>query len=274
MKMDVVKRFLDCWKNVERQKPLLYHITNFVSAAFQADVCHAIGASPVMSRSEKEAVELVRVSDALLVNTGTPNSMVVKTIHKAMDEASSTGKTILLDPVGFGSTEKRIDLVGNLLKRYPVSIIKGNAAEIALMAGSNGIVRGVDARAATRADVATLELAQRYGVVVIATGPVDYVSDGNKIFEVHGGSSMMGKISGGGCAVGSIVASIAGVSSGDMLAASLVGLMAAGMASEGAAHASGPGSFKMAFLDELYSLADNGLLPIEGRISVQDRQVG
>ena len=272
--MNVLNRFVECWKNVELHKPLVYHVTNFVSASFQADVCHAIGASPVMSRSEKEASELVKAADALLINIGTPNSAVIKTIHKAMDTAASTGKTIVLDPVGYGSTEKRVRLVEDILRRYPISIIKGNAAEIALMAGTNGIVRGVDSRAAEKADTAALELSQRYGVVVIATGSIDYVSDGNKVFEVHGGSSMSSKMSGGGCAVGSIVASVSGVSGGDMLASSLLSLMVADMAAENAAVAKGPASFKVSFIDELYRLSSNGLLPMEGRIVVQDRQVG
>lgn len=271
--MNVLDKFTECWENVEVNKPLVYHVTNFVSASFQADVCYSMGVSPVMSRSDKEASELVRAADALLINIGTPNSAVLKTIHKAMDAAASTGKTVVLDPVGYGSTEKRVNLVEDLLRRYPVSIIKGNAAEIALMAGTSGIVRGVDSRAADRADTAALELSQKYGVVVIATGAIDYVSDGNKVFEVHGGSSMMSRISGGGCSVGSIVASIAGVSGGDMLASALVGLMAADMAAENAAVSQGPASFKVSFVDELYKLSSNGLLPMEGRITIQDRQV-
>lgn len=270
--MNVPEKLNHCWETVGQARPLVYHVTNFVAASFQADVCLAIGASPVMSPSEKEAPEMVRAADSVLVNIGTPTAASIKTIHAALGAAGVTGKPVVLDPVGYGATEKRTSLVDDILRRYSVAIIKGNAAEIAMMAGCDGAMRGVDSTGVCKADSAVFKLARKYGTVVVATGRTDYVSDGNRVFEVHGGNEMMDRITAGGCAVGSVIAAILG-SSGDVLASALAGLMAMGMAAERAVSA-GPGSFKASLVDELYGLYRTGLGPMEGRLSLQDRIVG
>lgn len=258
--MNVPEKLSHCFKTVGETRPLVYHVTNFAFASFQADVCLAIGASPVMSPSEKEASEMVRTADSLLIDTGTPTVASIKTVHAALGAAGVTGKPVVLDPVGYGSTEKRTALVEDILKRYSVAVIKGNAAEMTKIAG------------VLKADSAVFELAGKYGTVAIATGRTDYVSDGNKVFEVHGGNEMMGRIGGGGCAVGSVIAAILGAS-GDALASALAGLMVIGMAAEKAVSA-GPGSFKASLVDELYGLYRTGLPSMDGRLSLQDRIVG
>ncbi len=270
--MNVPEKLRHCWETVGQTRPLVYHVTNFVAASFQADICLAIGASPVMSPSEKEADELVRAADSVLINIGTPTEASVKTIHTALSTAAVTGKPVVLDPVGYGATEKRTSLVDELMKRYAVSIIKGNSSEIALMAGCQGVARGVDATGICRADTAAFKLAQKYGTIVVATGRTNYVSDGNRVFEIHGGSEMMERITAGGCGVGSIIAAILGAS-GDVLASAIAGLIAMDIASERALEA-GPGSFKASVIDQLYGISKTGLGEMEGRLSLQDRIVG
>ncbi len=270
--MNVPEKLRHCWNTLGQMRPLVYHVTNFVAASFQADICLAIGASPVMSPSEKEAAELVRVADSVLINIGTPTEASIKTIHAAMGTAGVTGKPVVLDPVGYGATEKRTSLVDDIMKRYAVSIIKGNASEIALMAGCQGTTRGVDATGTCRADTAAFKLAQKYGTIVVATGRTNYVSDGNRVFEIHGGSDMMERITAGGCGVGSVITAVLGAS-GDVLASAIAGLIAMDMAAEKALEA-GPGSFKVSLIDHLYGLSRTGLGDLEGRLTLQDRIVG
>lgn len=270
--MNVPDKLRRSWESVGQVRPLVYHVTNFVAASFQADMCLAIGASPVMSPSEDEAAEFVRAADSVLINIGTPSELSIKTIHTAMSTAAVTGKPVVLDPVGYGATEKRTNLVDDIMKRYAVSIIKGNTSEVAMMAGCQGITRGVDATGTCRADTAAFKLAQKYGTIVVATGRTNYVSDGNRVFEIHGGSDMMGRITAGGCGVGSVIAAILGAS-GDVLASAIAGLIAMDMASEKAMEA-GPGSFKVSLVDNLYGLSKTGLGDLDGRLSLQDRIVG
>ncbi|MCF4152033.1 hydroxyethylthiazole kinase [Dethiosulfovibrio sp. F2B] len=270
--MNVPERLNQCWSKVAQKKPLVYHVTNFVAAPYQADLCLAIGASPIMAPSEEEASEMVQAADVVLVNIGTPTAQSMETIRTAMKTAADTGTPVVLDPVGYGATARRIALVDEILQRYPVAIVKGNSAEIALMAGCHGGLRGVDSTGMCRSDNAVFRLARKYGTVVAATGKVDYVSDGNKVLEVHGGSDMMQSITAGGCAVGSLLAAILGAS-GDALAAAIAGLIAMGIASERAIE-SGPGSFKTSIIDQLYGMSKTGLGEIEGRLRLQDRIAG
>jgi len=49
-----------------------------------------------------------------------------------------------LDPVGYGATKLRINLVEGLLETGAFSLVKGNGGEISLLAGERAEVRGVD----------------------------------------------------------------------------------------------------------------------------------
>jgi len=56
--------------------------------------------------------------------------------------ARNLGKPAILDPVGYGATKARIDFVETLLETGAFTIIKGNGAEISLLAGERAEVRG------------------------------------------------------------------------------------------------------------------------------------
>ncbi len=270
--MNVPEKLSECWHNVGERRPLVYHVTNSVAAQFQADLTLAVGGSPIMSPAADEAAELAKVADAVLVNIGTPTDSSIDTIHAAMRSATQFGTPILLDPVGYGATAKRVALVDELLRLYPVAVIKGNAAEIAFMADRTEPPRGVDASESVgRSNDAAFWLARKYETVVAVTGEADYVSDGKRVFEIRGGNAMIGRITAGGCGVGSLIAAILGAS-GDSLASVLAGLIAMGQASEMAVGA-GPGTFRASLLDQLYGLAQTGLGSIEERLSLQDRIV-
>ncbi|MDU7769090.1 MAG: hydroxyethylthiazole kinase, partial [Serratia marcescens] len=94
-------------------------------------------------------------------------------------------------------------------------------------------------------------LAQRSGAVVAVTGAVDYVTDGQRDWAIEGGSPLMTRVVGTGCALSAVVAASAALP-GDRLenVAAACGLMK--QAGEIAARQGGPGSFIPAFLDALY----------------------
>ena len=45
------------------------------------------------------------------------------------------------------------------------------------------------------------------GCIVVLTGPVDYISDGTTVVSLSNGNELLGKITGSGCILGSIIAS-------------------------------------------------------------------
>ena len=52
-------------------KPLVYQITNSVSAQLQADCVALLGGVSIMSPQKGEAAEIAAACDALLINIGT-----------------------------------------------------------------------------------------------------------------------------------------------------------------------------------------------------------
>ena len=60
---------------------LIFHITNDVAAPLQANVCLAVGASPLMSKHPAETEELAALSNGFLANLGTPTPDSIETIN-------------------------------------------------------------------------------------------------------------------------------------------------------------------------------------------------
>jgi len=112
-------------EQVVSTKPLVYHMTNMVAMAEQAHLTLAIGASPVMSLSFEEAAEMVKYANAVLINIGTPSKEANEAMLSAAHTAKRLGKPAILDPVGYGATKLRINLVERLLETGAFSLVKG-----------------------------------------------------------------------------------------------------------------------------------------------------
>jgi hydroxyethylthiazole kinase len=243
------------WRKLKETRPLIFHVTNAVATALQANVCLAIGAAPLMSQYPKETEELVGLAQGFLVNLGTPTDAALETVKRGMRAAGAKGCLTLLDPVGYGASRFRVESTEALLKEHVFSILKGNAGEISLLAGVGGATKGVDALSAGDLKKGVLELARKYGCVACATGETDYLSDGESVVRVSGGSSMLPHLSGSGCVAGTIILSAAAACQDAVLGA-LAGLLAMGIASErGEAKCSGSGTFPSALIDELHRLS-------------------
>ncbi len=242
-------------------RPLVYAITNFVAASFQANVVIASGASPVMSPCIEEAGTLAEVSGGVLVNTGTPSEHREELIRKALQKAGEAGRVTLLDPVGYGASSFRSELVDSLIRNFRFSMIKGNHAEIALLAGMDADARGVDSgRTPEPLSSAPKILAEKTGALVCASGKQDFLSDGENVISISGGSVFLGRITGGGCALGALMLSLA-AGSGSPLAGAFCGVLMFRLAAELAEKMSrGPGTFQACFLDALHEIQPDDLL--------------
>jgi hydroxyethylthiazole kinase len=253
------KMIADAWGKLKETRPLIFHVTNAVATALQANVCLAIGAAPLMSQYPEEAEELAGIAQGFLVNLGTPTDAALETVQRGMRVAGSKGRFTLLDPVGYGASRFRVESTDALLREHAFSILKGNAGEISLLAGVGGATKGVDALSAGDLKKGVLDLARQHGCVACATGEVDYLSDGERVVRVSGGSSMLPYISGSGCAAGTVVLSAA-AACGDAVPGTLAGLLAMGIASERAElKCSGSGTFASALIDELHRLSAEDL---------------
>jgi thiamine-phosphate diphosphorylase/hydroxyethylthiazole kinase len=237
-------------------------MTNTVVQNFAANVCLATGSSPIMSLNGPEAVDLAKLGGALVINMGTVTSDLLDTYLMGMKAYNATGNPVVFDPVGGGATSVRKAAIKQLLAGGFFDVIKGNEGEISAVIGTSNVQqRGVDSgtSASTPAQKATMvkSLAQREQCVVLMTGQTDFLSDGIRTFGISNGSPWLGRITGSGCALGSVIASYVAVYRGDKLLAALAGILHYEIAAERAAERAdvkGPGSFIPAFLDELYIL--------------------
>jgi len=252
---EMAGRIGEALDKVREKRPLVHHITNFVVMNDCANVTLHIGGSPVMAHAPEEVEEMVALADSLVLNIGTLTRELVDAMVVAGRRANRKGIPVLLDPVGAGATTMRTEAARRLLSEVKVSIIKGNAGEVSVLAGVDAVVRGVDS-AGTSGDLPEVaqKLARMNDCTVVITGAVDWVSDGRRTYSVHNGHTLMGAITGTGCMSGSVVAAFAGTVPDPVLAA-LSGLVCFGVAGELAAEKeTKPASFKRTLFDELYAL--------------------
>jgi hydroxyethylthiazole kinase len=226
--------------------PLTQCITNAVVTNFTANALLALGAAPAMCDIPGEAGMFAGIAGGLLINLGTPTAEQ----RDAAREAVAAGTPWVLDPVAVGALPVRTALAHELLDARP-AIIRGNASEILALAGVGAGGRGVDATdAADDALDAARALAVRTGGTVAVSGETDLIVDATRTARIPGGSVLLTKVTGGGCALGAAMASFAAVAEpfDAAIAASVVWAVASERAASGAR---GPGSFAVAFLDEL-----------------------
>jgi len=261
----------DTLRETRRKRPLVYSITNFVAASFQANAALAVGARPVMSRNPSESREIAADADALVINTGTPTEESVEAIRGALSGAGE-GKCILLDPVGYGASSYRKSLIDSLISEFTFSHIKGNVSEITLLAGEKGAMTGVDAvLTASPPAAAVSRLSLQTGSLVCATGETDYLGDGKSVLAFSGGSPYMPLVTGSGCVLGTLMAVLSAGAGNDPAAGASCAIVLLRLAAEIADRkASGPGSFRSELLDALFRISPEDLLEEQNRMTVKE----
>jgi hydroxyethylthiazole kinase len=213
-----------------------------------------------MADAVEECAEMTGYADALVLNIGTLNSLQISSMIESGKAANKKGIPVVLDPVGAGATKFRRDMVEKLLKEFSIDVIKGNAAEIALVAGSSSQMKGVESVGNYDGISETaIHAAESTGSVIVVTGKTDIVTNGKDVYEISNGHETMGKIVGTGCMSASVVASHCAVEKNYVLA-SAQALCVYGLAGEKAAGKSNsPMMFKTHFMDALYETIEEDL---------------
>ncbi|PZO57582.1 MAG: hydroxyethylthiazole kinase [Leifsonia xyli] len=256
---------------VRARSPLVQCITNTVVQNVTANVLLALGASPAMVDVPTEAGPFARVADALLVNTGTPHAEPRVAALEAAHAARDAGAPWVLDPVAVGSLPVRTALARDLLGLHP-TVLRGNASEVLALLGDSAGGRGVDSTVGTEdARLASVQASTgRLVAAVAVSGPVDLlVAPGTGVVRVANGTDLLTRITGGGCALGAVVAAFTSVAPDDAGAAAVAATAVHTIAAELAAReAGGPGTFQPLFLDRLASLTPEDVVR-EARITVE-----
>lgn len=258
---------------VQRSKPLIHNITNVVVTNFTANGLYALGASPVMAYAPEEVADMAKIAGALVLNIGTLSTPHVEAMIIAGRSANEHGVPVLLDPVGAGATRFRTESALRILSEVKVSVVRGNAAEIANLIGEVREIKGVDAGDGANKENAQLGLraARELNAVVAITGKEDVITDGSLCRVISGGDALLTQVTGAGCLLTSVLGAFTAVEK-DLLLAGTAGLAFYGAAASRAAErtsSAGPGSFQIAFLDELAKLHPHSL---KGHASVREFQ--
>ncbi|OAN29337.1 hydroxyethylthiazole kinase [Plantibacter sp. H53] len=234
--------------------PLVQSITNAVVTNFTANVLLAIGAAPAMTDIPTEAGPFARIASGVLLNLGTPQAEQREAMVEAASAANDAGTPWVLDPVAVGFLPVRTALAADLLDLRP-TIVRGNASEIIALAGLGAGGRGVDSTDSVDSAIeAATAIARTSGAVVAISGPTDVITDGERIVRCSNGHAWLTLVTGGGCALGAVLAAFASLDDDRLLttvAATTAYTVAAQLA---AAESRGPGSFAPAFLDRLHLL--------------------
>jgi hydroxyethylthiazole kinase len=252
---------------IRYRRPLVHQITNYVVMNETANATLALGALPVMAHAIEEVEEMASVAGALVLNIGTLSKHWIEAMLLAATAANGAGVPVVLDPVGAGATTFRTETANRLLGETEIAVVRGNAAEVATLAGRQAEIRGVESIGASDSGAELAKTtASALDCVVAVTGRVDHVSDGDRVVAVANGHELLGAVTGTGCMASAISGCFLAVAPDRPLEAAAEALVAFGVAGEDAAQgAAGPGSFHASLYDAIYNL-DPGTLDERAKV--------
>ncbi len=253
----VIELDTELFARLRAQQPLVVNYANFVTPQFVANGLNALGASPIMTLAQEEASELMTPANALVLNLGTINASDMPMVLALAKAATKFAKPIILDPVAVGATAFRAAAAKRLLGDYPIAVIRGNASEIAFLAGIKTQAKGIDAGAnATSPATLAQRCAERYNCTVVVSGKVDIIAQGHNLATVYNETSLLPAVVGSGDLLSAIIGAYAGIAE-DPFDAALLGAVTLGVAGEAAAahlEATQGGTFASVLLDRLAAL--------------------
>jgi hydroxyethylthiazole kinase len=249
-------------ETVRQSKPLVHHLTNYVTVNDCANITLGIGGSPIMADAIEEAAAIAQMSQALVINIGTLNSRTVLAMIAAGKAANHTGIPVILDPVGVGASPFRNETVAQLLDQVTFSVIRGNISEIKFIAGLTAATKGVDASvddttAIDESAEIAKKLAQKLTAVIAITGQVDVISDGQSMITIANGHPKLAELTGTGCMCTSLIGAYCGGNPSAIFQAAATAVLSMGIAGEIAFETVGGlnnGSFHMALHDAISAL--------------------
>jgi hydroxyethylthiazole kinase len=254
--MEIEATTIELLARIRQKAPLIHNITNFVVMNSSANILLAIGASPVMAHCRAEVEEMTSMSGALVLNIGTIQEDWLESMICAAKTANSVGIPVILDPVGAGATRLRTDAINKIMENSAISVLRGNCSEVLSLGSSDIKTKGVDTSLALSDQ--TVEAAKQMAIdnkcVIAISGEEDCITDGDKVFRVSNGQPMMTRVTGSGCGLTAVTAAFCAVAENDIALATAAAFGYYGLCGDLAIKTSDkPGSFHVAFIDQLYS---------------------
>lgn len=261
--MELLQKISASLLDLKTKKPLVHHITNYVTVNDCANMTLAIGASPVMADDISEVEEMVSFASSLVLNIGTLNSRTIPSMIAVGKKATEKGIPIVFDPVGVGATALRTATAKRIIEEVRPSVIRGNMSEIKILAGLSADIKGVDSIADEMdGEKVAKELSQKLGCVIAITGKQDIIAQGDRVYLINNGHAILSQVTGTGCMATSLIASFCAVTD-DWFAGAAAGIMTMGLAGELAEQSlqvgEGIGTFRTRLFDAVWLMTPESL---------------
>lgn len=268
--MEILQNIAENLLRLKSKKPLIHHITNYVTVNDCANMTLAIGASPVMADDIGEVEEMVSFASAVVLNMGTLNSRTIESMLVAGKKAREMGIPVIFDPVGVGATQLRTVTAERIIREVCPSVVRGNMSEIKIIAGFAENIRGVDSVASEEnGEQVACDLSKRLAAVIAITGKQDIIAHGDRVIRIDNGHPMLSQVTGTGCMATTLIGCFCGATD-DWFTGAAAGIMAIGLAGELVQHSlqvgEGIGSFRMRLFDAISIMTGKNFID-GGRIS-------
>jgi len=236
-------------QKIENKNPLILNLSNFVTMNFMANTLLALGASPIMSVNTDDALELLNLVDGININIGTLDHEFIQLIN-TIAITNNKQKPLVFDPVGSGASTIRTKTSLDILSY--ISVLKGNASEISSLEDSSIKSKGVDSSInSNESIIAAQTLSKKYDFITIITGIEDYIINTLKVQKLLFGHPYMGKTTGMGCVLSSIITTFCTIEK-DFYLASTIAISYYTLCGELAAKKSNLGDFQNYFIEMIY----------------------
>lgn len=236
-------------------KSLIHCITNPISINQCANAVLAVGAKPIMAEHPKEAKEITKTADALMLNIGNITDARMEAMPVSLGVAKEKNIPVVLDIVGCACSTLRRSFVTELLQVCVPTVIKGNYSEIFALYNEKYYSSGVDADNsldAENAEKAAIFLAKKHQTIILATGKKDIATDGKRIVYVNNGTEQLSSVTGTGCMLGALCAAFMTLL--PPMEAVISACVYMGVCGEMAKTDSGNSSFMLNLIDKLSTL--------------------
>ena len=197
--MSISEKYIaELYNKIQEERPIIHCITNAVTVNDCANILLAAGASPTMAHHPLEVEEITAGTKALVCNFGAIADY--EAMEKAGRVADELGHAIVIDPVGVSGSSYRREKCQTLIENIhptcsPWKLFGNPGTDGALQYGRQVWIPAIKTWTQRR----MRQYADKYHLIMIASGEKDIITDGTAIYICENGDAKMAKITGSGC---------------------------------------------------------------------------